>query len=433
MVAEIIIDNSLSMGPYIDEKNNSYLLPGGITRMHLAKKILSEEILPLLEEATNITIRLFHSVQKEKGTTSTPVISKIFSGPFESSIIISKINGIKDPDKTGGTPITAALNSAFDDLQKIQEVDKKIFLVTDGHETDGGDYKKVIADHKSKGANVNLFLIGIAQSEVEAKSSKILAESTGGISVNLNSANYSKDEVKNVIRPIIFQSRQQTIQVAVAQSTTPKQEVKNPQANFSEENSEKISQSNVDNSIRAEINSTLDKQNKAITLLSEQMKLIFDSIQAKPNVEIDGTEIPEINERVRIASEPLVFKHLKKIYGDSVLWLNEKGESFSNYDFQILDTIDNSIAVYIDCKGTKNNDPNFFLSSNEWHFFLSVKEKYQIYLVTEALSTPKIFRIKNLLESIVSGEVVPYFEADVSLKKRSVLLRLVSKKGEVQL
>lgn len=143
-VIEILIDNSNSMGSVEAGKGNTtFLLPDGSTRMELAKKILIEEIIPKLDYAQKITIRRFHSITNTDNT-SKPTIETIYTGTLDKPSVLKKISDIEIPKKTGGTHITAAVKLSIHELAKYPSADRKITLITDGEETDGGDYKKLL-------------------------------------------------------------------------------------------------------------------------------------------------------------------------------------------------------------------------------------------------------------------------------------------------
>ena len=138
-VIEILIDNSNSMGPFeIEKGNKEYLLADGSTRMELAKKILLDEIIPNLDYAKKVTVRKFHSITNPD-KTAKPLIPTVYEGIVDKAALATKIGEIEIPKNTGGTPITAAVKLSIDELAKYPDADRKIILVTDGQESDGGD------------------------------------------------------------------------------------------------------------------------------------------------------------------------------------------------------------------------------------------------------------------------------------------------------
>jgi hypothetical protein len=197
-IVEILIDNSSSMGTFESQENKKeYLLPDGSTRMSLAKTILVEEILPLIDYAAKVTVRLFHS-SEDANKNTIPKIEKIYDTNFDLETLSQKIMGIPEPKDTGGTPITAAVKTSIDTLAKYPEDDRKIILVTDGEETDGGDYKITAeAALKHYGIPCKIFIIGIAQSDEAEAKSKALANTTEGRYIGLKAKLYNKENLQN--------------------------------------------------------------------------------------------------------------------------------------------------------------------------------------------------------------------------------------------
>lgn len=175
---EIIIDYSASMGI-----SKQYLLPDGNTRMSIAKKALVENIIPTLDYAEFVSIRHFYSDKAKK-----LVLTHIFEGKFEMETIVDKIKTLPDPNQSGGTPISAALEQVFNFLEKRPFIDKKIILVTDGEESDGGNYI-ALAESKSKQTAIpcNIFIIGIAQTTQMQERCRKLCESRNGGYINKSS------------------------------------------------------------------------------------------------------------------------------------------------------------------------------------------------------------------------------------------------------
>lgn len=205
-ILELIIDYSNSMGPLkVNEK--SYLLPDGSTRMNLAKTALINDIIPTLDYTGLIGIRTFFSKEKKA------IIETVFEGTFDKNVVISKIQALIDPIDTGGTPISAALQSSIDFLKKISDSDKKIFLITDGEENDGSDFKMTIESGlNNHQIDYNIFIIGIGQNDATAEKCKLLSESTKGGYVNLETANYDKEKLSNILRPLSFKALSSSIE-----------------------------------------------------------------------------------------------------------------------------------------------------------------------------------------------------------------------------
>ena len=257
-VLELVIDYSLSMGP---NKNNnvSYLLPDGSTRMSLAKSTLINDIIPALDYTGVIGIRTFYSKEKE------PIIATVYEGKFDKSIVISKIESLTDPTDTGGTPISAALQSSIDFLKTIADTDRKIILVTDGEENDGSDFKLTIENTISYDKiDCNVFIVGLGQNAVTAAKCKLLSESTGGAYVNLENVNYDKEKLSNVLRPLTIK--------AVSSSIAKVQETNEnllSAVNVNQDNSNKELEKN--NQYNEDIIKILTGHARSIELINKQL------------------------------------------------------------------------------------------------------------------------------------------------------------------
>ena len=130
-------------------------------------------------------------------------------------------------------------------------------------------------------------------------------------------------------------------------------------------------------------------------------------------------------EQIRIKSETYLNSILKTEYGnESVDWLNEEGEAGLPYDFIVR--AGEAEKYFIDCKGTDSSKTTFYMSSNEWGFFLANKSSYQIYRVFNTKGIPRFVKIQNLFESISNGEVVPCSNENEILSKRTVALTINS-------
>lgn len=482
-VVEILIDNSNSMGPFETQENKTeYLLPDGSTRMSLAKTILVDEILPLIDYASKVTVRLFHSVTQNN--VATPKIEKIYDTAFDREILSQKIRELPDPVNTGGTPITAAVKTSIDALAKYSEDDRKIILVTDGQETDGGDYKKTAEEAlKQYGIPCKIFIIGIAQSAEAEEKSKELTKTTGGSYLPLKAKVYQKESLQSLLRPlkqeVIKSSIETTTNIvkppvvhppvisapqtssatltanAAAQQSTivvkpntsnpqpqhvanpPQQEIKIQEqqsttiidSKIIEEKTTPIEANSQENQkFKDEVFEKIEQNTTAIKLISKQLENIVDEIKELKTDKVDEvedeepivSEIPELNEQVRIASESFLFEKLSAKFGSRIKWLNQAGESGNNHDFEVLDILDDSVEYFIECKGTMYEAKVFYLTKNEWHFFLENSKNYQLYLITNALKSPVLTKIDNFKDWLLRGKVVPYFSKNVRLKAERI-------------
>lgn len=140
------------------------------------------------------------------------------------------------------------------------------------------------------------------------------------------------------------------------------------------------------------------------------------------------------HDEIKEKSETYLFGILKKLHPLQVVkWLNYNEvtatfkESWEHHDFEIQDENGN-VLHYIDCKGTPQNKKTFYLTSNEWRFFLNCvknKESYQIYRVFNMEGNTNFVYIDNLWEWIKTGKVVPYLSATETIKGGRVFLTLL--------
>ncbi len=403
---EILIDYSNSMGfPEKLELNaNTFLLKDGSTRMNLVKKILVNDIIPLLDFVENITVSKFYSLPK----TNNFIPIKIYNGKFNLEEIILKINKIKDPNNTGGTPLTQAILHSIKRMDKNDSslIDKKIILITDGEETGGSDYslmvKKQLELLKNK---CNIFIIGIALTQNALLKAKKIAEESNGFFIDLgNDIDYESIETKKIL--IKFREK-------ILHSSLEKQE-------------NELDEDRKLNDIVL-LKKNIEDKNRIINLLSKQITLFHESNSNQNILSFEElNENIELNEFIGLQSEIFVYNHLKTIYNNKLKWNNENGESGLSYDFKISNN-DNKIKdLIIECKGTIGNTYQFFLTKNEWNLFLENQDNYQIYFVNDVIKSPKLIIIDNLIEWIKSGKIVPYSQKNINLKADRILFSIMN-------
>lgn len=408
-IIEILIDNSNSMGPF-ESQIETYLLPDGSTRMELAKKILLDEIIPKLDYAKKVAVRIFHSVTKSENVQE-PLITTIYDDTLDKVAITSKIRDIAIPKNTGGTPITAAVKLAINELAKYPSADRKIILLTDGQETDGGDYKKTAEDAlKQLGITCNIFIVGIAQSQEAEIKSKSLAEATGGTYINLK--HYESASLQSALRPIYVNAVNASLKSVIS-----------------------VLELGNNNEISNESDKLAKDTSHAINLISNQLQSISEAINELQKRGLDNdneesiviSENSELNERIRLASESFLYKRLYEKYADRVKWLNQDKESGSSYDFEVLDTFDNTPEFYIECKASMYPQNVFYLTKNEWLFFLRNTSNYQLFFISSALTIPKLIKVGNLLEALLKGIVIPFSSKNMKIKADRVLFTITEK------
>lgn len=141
------------------------------------------------------------------------------------------------------------------------------------------------------------------------------------------------------------------------------------------------------------------------------------------------TRIDEYTNEIKERSERYLFQYLTRQFPNlNVVWLNADDdenfiESWENHDFEIHDNGGN-IINFIDCKGTPKSKRTFYLTQNEWEFFLANTDNYQIYRIFNVGGNENVFVIDNLMEWIINGKVVPYLEATETIKGGRVFLTI---------
>lgn len=420
-VIEILIDNSNSMGNCkgIFENYEDYLLPDGTTRMELAKKILLNEIIPTIDYASNITTSLFHSIEyKEK---PREIVQPIIHKGKNDDKLQAAIQGIKIPHKTGGTPITDAILNSINRLKSYPNSDRKIILITDGEETGEKDYKVAEKNAlKVSGISCNIFIVGISlkpQARIKAES---LVKETKGEYFHLETSNYNKATIQNKLIPL-----KNALIVDTVNKITSKK-IEEPKAEIIDTKDEKSTSEKI-----TALEQNVTDNNKLLNLISKQVSLIQTGISKQSEEEdfddenLIVRENSELNEKVRKASETYLFELLKKKFGERIQWMNENGESGESYDFKVLDSIDNSIEYFIECKGTIGKEKVFYMTKNEWSLFLKNSSKYQVYFISDALQDPKEIKIDNLMDWIMTEKIVPYPTRNRKQKAERIIFTII--------
>lgn len=434
-VIEILIDISGSMGTMTGQgvqHERKYLLPDGSTRITLAKKILIEEILPTIDYASRIIIRTFKS---EHTTEQKPIITTIFDGEYNAALINQKFSSLPNDTSAGGTPISAAVIEAVNNLKGKDNLNKerKIILVTDGEENGGGDYKVAAEQAMSiDGIKCKIHIVGISLDNEAEKKAKELADFTKGIYLPLRATNYNPIEIKKALAPLkesVVKDSLQNIkapQIVQTPATTAKIEVLEKKLETVQKEKEETSFEERFDLIQSKIEEHILNSQKLLSELAILKQFKLNSALLQPGVDATTLTIdPDYSESIRQKSESYVFQILTEKYGSSkVKWMNINGESFSNHDFEILDDKGEILNV-IECVGTPHYKLTFYLTSKEWSYFLKNKDKYQIYRVFNVESSMSYVCIDNLLSALLDGKVVPYLLAPETLKEHRVFLTLI--------
>ena len=436
-IIEILIDNSGSMGFMKGagvQHEDKYLI-GGQTRMSLVKEILNEQIIPTIDYANKIFIRTFriNTTKNEDKYVNKLFVPLLYEGTFDKQKIQSIISSIQDPT-AGGTPIADAINIAVTNLVKYKDCDRKIILVTDGEENGGGDY--IEASKKAmqmEGIPCKIFIIGIAQDEKSEINA--LAIATGGY-YNIKTRVTPTNDLQKVLTPLKKAVLQDTIQNIQKATNNLNLQSVIPQNKTAEIVKKKIEilQSEKVKETTNQLTNFEDKLKQQILnsekLLTE-LASIKDTLRISTllDIGIDATTLTidaDYSESIRKKSESFLYSFLCNKYGIAkVRWLNQTTESYSHYDFEILN--ESGIPIlFIECKGTLKDKPTFYLTNFEWTFFTKNKDNYQIYRVFNVQGEMYFICIDNLLTALLNRQIVPYLIKPEILKEERVFLTLLN-------
>lgn len=366
-VIEILIDRSGSMGTLKKPDKVSDYKIDGCVRMHLIKKMLLENILPMISEVKHVNVRTFRtkSVKINGKIISTPDIATLFNDKVDILELSKRIISLESP-LSGGTPIAAALEVAEQNLKKFLGFDKKIILLTDGEENDGGNFIEVANRILTTLENCKIFIIGIALDDKIQH--KVIPIATGGY-FNIQEKDFSSQEVRKKLK-------------SLSESLT---------------------------------NDTIEKLYDEKLRIEELIKTGIDAT----TLTIDDDYSADICK----ITEELTYSQLCNQYTkDKVLWMNEFVESYKPYDFIILNS-KNEILFYIECKGTPSLKPTFYMTEKEWLFFLSNKDKYFLFRISNTANTP-IIKSFNLQEAFMSGLIMPMLIKPEILKPNRIFLTI---------
>jgi hypothetical protein len=278
---------------------------------------------------------------------------------------------------------------------------------------------------KQLGITCNIFIVGISQDQEAEKKSQALSTMTGGTYINLKAKQYDSGSLQSALRPIYFGAVNASLQSVV--------NVAMPNVTQATVKTETVPEQKLAENINPTDYEILAKNNAAtINLISKQLQSIteaIESLQKRDNNDDNDenviiTENQELNERIRIASEGYLNEKLIEKFGDKVKWMNKEKESGSSYDFEVSDIFDNDPEFFIECKASMHSDKVFYMTKSEWMFFLQNTNKYQLFFISSALTSPKLVKVGNLLDSILTGRVIPFSNKNVKLKADRIIFTI---------
>jgi len=157
-----ILDASGSMWGQID----------GITKIEIAKQVMTELILELPEHAETGLVAYGH---RRKGDCED-VEELVSLQPKNTSLLTEQINAIKPK---GMTPITLAVKTTAETLRAVEN-ETIIILVSDGKETCEGDPCALVRELREAGIKFTMHVIGFDVTEEERLQLECMARAGGG-------------------------------------------------------------------------------------------------------------------------------------------------------------------------------------------------------------------------------------------------------------
>ena len=442
----ILIDASGSMGHFYDKDGNpniKYLLPDGrTTRTELVIKILIDSVIPKLSFIDTIKIETFSSpvVLNQFGNPKlksgqkqhSPKTLNIYEGEYSVEKIDTSINKITIPVEAG-TPLSWATCVT---INQSKQEKINIIILSDGDDSVTALYDEIILQTIGT-KNCKIYFIGISQNEEAQRKSKNLADKTGGFYVNLGIMNYDETIFDNMLfefNTIITSNAlkdQFRIGSLVSETISNIIEVKNEPKTAEEEKEELNIAATVQKETKPiDIEKQVEENTKSLQLITSQLDSIVKQIsfisKVKTNDE-DEFEANEDEERNRVIGYQCE-KHINSIFlknnWQKVDWLNENTEQSKPYDFEITVS---GINYFIECKGSTSNSKEFFLTKNEWLFYLANRKNYRLYFVSEINSqNPTIHRIEDLLTDMEEGKLIPCSSLNRKVKADRILFQIIN-------
>lgn len=453
----ILIDASGSMG-FMEgagvEHENKYLLPDGSTRTQLVKKILINSIIPKLSFVENLEINSFRQEatldsEGQKIIVNNKVLEvpknySCFSGKYNFEIIKNEIEKIENP-KSGGTPLFWAISMI---LHQKNKDDFNIIVLSDGDANDKINFdEEILRQIDICKKKCTVYFIGIDQDEESQKKSKNLAEKTNGFYVNIDLVNYSEEKFESLLfslnATIITNGLkwynnlnqkdlydEHIIPLTIRDDEYDKKlEAISNNVSFKNENQSSDKKSRIDDNIKVEsIAEQVEFNTKSLGLIETQMQSLVKEIsylrKDKLNIEDEfvSNEDEELNKKIGYQCEQFLNSIFKTNNWEKVNWLNELNEQSKPYDFEVTVS---GINYYIECKGSIKNSKEFFLTKNEWQFYLQNRNNYRLYFVSEInAANPEIIRIEDLLVDMGDGKLIPCSGVNRKVKADRILFQI---------
>ena len=161
-------------------------------KIEFAKRLIIEEVIPALDFSYKIGVKTFYSSDRKPNFIEVLPLNIVNREDLDSAI-----KNIGKPN--GGTPIAAAIKNSFDELSEYPAYDKRIILITDGQETDGGDYEAEAKKAGENGVYCQIHIIGLGLDATQLTKANTISSITHGTVSNIKDTNTSKYE-KSIIQ-----------------------------------------------------------------------------------------------------------------------------------------------------------------------------------------------------------------------------------------
>jgi hypothetical protein len=435
--------------------NLQYLLPDGITtRTELIKKILIDSIVPKLEFANNIRISRFRQEIKLNANSkyivdnSKPISYSLYDGIYNFSKISTSISSLQIPD-VGGTPIFGVVSSIIKNNKKSAF---NIIILSDGDANDQEQFDvELLKLINNLNSQIKIYFIGIGQDKVAEIKSKNLADKTGGFYVNLDILNYHENMFDSMLfewsTTITSNALKANLQIStplaktepiiaisdvIEETVIEVKDIKIKEIAIHETkletDSNEIEKQTIDEIEPSALKTQVEENTKSLKLITSQLDSIVKEIsfirKGKPTEddEFTANEDETYNRAIGYKCEKHLFTQLlKKVWKDTN-WLNEVEEQSKPYDFEIFVK---GVKYFIECKGSVNSSEEFFLTKNEWQFYLKNRKNYRLYFVSEINSdSPVIIKIEDLITSMEKGELIPCSSVNRKVKADRILFQI---------
>ncbi|MCB1057039.1 MAG: VWA domain-containing protein [Acidobacteria bacterium] len=145
----------------------------GENKIVVARRVLDELIESLPAESKVGLVAYGH--RREGDCSDVEVLAP--AGPLDRKVLTSRIDGLTPKGKT---PLTAALEKAFDEAGRLSG-GATVVLVSDGLETCGGDPCAVVRKARAANAGLVVHVVGFGVEESDVSSLECTAQAGGGL------------------------------------------------------------------------------------------------------------------------------------------------------------------------------------------------------------------------------------------------------------